>query len=237
MYKCIECKKNICPLCKLEHDKKHKIINYELQDYICNNHIDVFTKYCNDCKKNICRKCEREHKSHNSISLGEMIPDNENEELKKYIDKLKTEINDIIIKLKNIKENIEIYYKISNNIINNIDKINYNNLKNINEMIDNNNKIIKDIKEIIEKDKIEDKFNNLMNIYDNMNTNNYITAEINIKKEDINEDIQIINSFENVIKNPINEIIENLGIKEEDYYKYEYEKEIKENCKIKINNK
>ena len=116
MYKCIECKKNICPLCKLNHDKSHKIINYELQDYICNNHIDVFTKYCNDCQKNICRKCEREHKSHNSISLGEMIPDNENEELKKYIDKLKTEIDDIIIKLKNIKDNLELYYKISNNI-------------------------------------------------------------------------------------------------------------------------
>ena len=113
MYKCIECKKNICPLCKLNHDKNHKIINYELQDYICNNHLEIFTKYCNDCKKDICRKCEREHKKHNSISLGEIIPDNNNEELKKYIDKLKTEIDDIIIKLKNIKDNLELYYKIS----------------------------------------------------------------------------------------------------------------------------
>ena len=100
-------------------------------------------------------------------------------------------------------------------------------------MIDYNKKIIKDIKEIIEKNKIEDKLKNLMNLYDKMNNNNYITAEINIKKEDINEDIQIINSFENLER----KYGKNPNIKEEEYYKYENEKEIKENCKIEINDK
>ena len=59
---------------------------------------------------------------------------------------------------------------------------------------------------------------------------NYILAEINIEEDDINKDIRIINSFE-----------ENKRIiyidDEEDDYKYENEKEIKENCIIKINNK
>ena len=51
---------------------------------------------------------------------------------------------------------------------------------------------------------------------------NYILAEINIEEDDINKDIRIINSFE-----------ENKRIiyidDEEDDYKYENEKEIKEN--------
>ena len=35
-----------------------------------------------------------------------------------------------------------------------------------------------------------------MNIYEQINNNNYIIAEIEIKKEDINKNIRIINSFE-----------------------------------------
>ena len=45
-----------------------------------------------------------------------------------------------------------------------------------------------------------------MNIYEKINNNNYIIGEIEIKKEDINKNIRIINSFEeykreNKIKN------------------------------------
>ena len=59
---------------------------------------------------------------------------------------------------------------------------------------------------------------------------NYILAEINIEEKDINEDIRIINTFEECKR--INEWDD-----EEDDYKYANEKEIKENCIIKINNK
>ena len=62
-----------------------------------------------------------------------------------------------------------------------------------------------------------------------MDINNYIIAEIEIKEEDINKKIQIINSFEEAKR--INEWED-----EKDDYKYENEKEIKENCEIKINN-
>ena len=55
---------------------------------------------------------------------------------------------------------------------------------------------------------------------------NYILAEINIEEKDINEDIRIINTFEEYKR--INELKD----KEEDY-KYVNEKEIKENCIIK----
>ena len=59
---------------------------------------------------------------------------------------------------------------------------------------------------------------------------NYILAEINIEENDINKNIRILNSFEEFKR--INEF-DDL----EDEYKYENEKEIKENCIIKINNK
>ena len=59
---------------------------------------------------------------------------------------------------------------------------------------------------------------------------NYILAEINIEKNNINKIVRILNSFEEHKK------INNWDDKEDDY-KYENEKEIKENCKIKINNK
>jgi len=62
-----------------------------------------------------------------------------------------------------------------------------------------------------------------------MDINNYIIAEIEIKEEDINKKIQIINSFEDTKR-----IHEWEDKKDDD--EYENEKEIKENCEIKINN-
>ena len=60
-YICNTCNKNICPLCKTIHDKKHKIINYDDKNYICNQHNESFHKYCKTCKDNICFICETKH--------------------------------------------------------------------------------------------------------------------------------------------------------------------------------
>ena len=60
-----------------------------------------------------------------------------------------------------------------------------------------------------------------------MDNTNYINAEIYIKEEDINKNIRIINSFENVKK-------ENKWKHEETDNIKANEKEIKR-CKIKIN--
>ena len=67
----------------------------------------------------------------------------------------------------------------------------------------------------------------IKNIEENQN---YILAEINIKENDINKDIRILNSYEeDKRRNKYND--------EKVDFKYENEKEIKENCIIKINNK
>ena len=69
------------------------------------------------------------------------------------------------------------------------------------------------------------------NIIQNIEENkNYILAEINIDEYDINKNKRILNSFEEYKK--MNKFKD-----EEDDYKYKNEKEIKENCIIKINNK
>jgi len=70
--------------------------------------------------------------------------------------------------------------------------------------------------------------NNIQIIEKQNNKNNYIIAEIEIKEEYINRDIRIINSYEQCNKEQ-----KWLKYKEEN----ENEKEIKENCEIKINNK
>jgi len=51
-YICNTCKKDICPLCKSTHEKKHNIINYEEKEYICGIHNEIYIKYCNTCKIN-----------------------------------------------------------------------------------------------------------------------------------------------------------------------------------------
>ena len=178
LYKCCNCKLNLCPICKLKHNKEHKehkLINYELNNYLCNIHDERYILYCSQCHLNLCDICEQEHdKNHDFVYLNKLIPNKENNinKLRSKIDNLKNEIKGIINKLQKIMDNMEIYYNINNNIINNYDKKykNYEKLINI-KNIDNYNKIIiKDIDEIINENKIENKIKNLYNIYDKMIT-------------------------------------------------------------------
>ena len=71
-YKCYECNINICPSCKLKHNKKHNIFNYDKIHYICNKHDESFTNYCNKCKINICSLCEKEHLNHDKQLISNM---------------------------------------------------------------------------------------------------------------------------------------------------------------------
>ena len=65
---------------------------------------------------------------------------------------------------------------------------------------------------------------------DNINNSvNYIIAEIEIKNENINQDIRIINSFEQIVKEAKCFLYQN------EYYKYENLKEIKESIEISLN--
>jgi len=41
-FKCLNCKYNICPLCKSNHNNNHNIINYDQINYICNEHNEQY---------------------------------------------------------------------------------------------------------------------------------------------------------------------------------------------------
>ena len=69
-FKCMNCKKNICPLCKSTHNKEHKILNYEDINYKCDLHFENYNSYCEDCKRNLCTLCEREHKR---VNFGDIL--------------------------------------------------------------------------------------------------------------------------------------------------------------------
>ena len=123
-------------------------------------------------------------------------------------------IDDIILSINNIKDTINGTKSIIDNIIRlSSDNLMNNQLKNVNLVL--NTLINEDIK------KINEKLNNILK-----NENNYIIAEINIKEEDINKDIRILNSYEESLR--INCFIDkNLKLNNEN--------EIK-NCEITINN-
>ena len=170
-YKCNECNINLCLICKSNHNKKHKIINYKQINYICGKHNREYINYCKECKINLCMLCNNEHKNHDIIFIGEIII-NKNEienkinDIKENMDKFNSNINKIIEIINEVKRNINNYYKIILEIMHNYDiqKINYEILFNLKEIF-NNNEIIKDINEINNNKNNINKFNNIINIY------------------------------------------------------------------------
>ena len=88
---CLNCKINICVLCKEKHYKNHFIINYEQKNYLCPFHYDSYFKYCHDCKINICMSCNPLHINHRLESFENIISNVDNK--RKDLDKLKNEID------------------------------------------------------------------------------------------------------------------------------------------------
>ena len=102
LYKCCNCKINICPICKSKHNEDHLFIDFELKNYLCKVHGERYISYCQECNMNLCDLCELEHnKNHNYNTLNKLMTNKENNinELRKKIDNLKKEVNNIIDKL------------------------------------------------------------------------------------------------------------------------------------------
>ena len=127
-YTCVDCKENLCLLCKSKspHDS-HNIIDYDERNFICYTHNESYNSYCENCKMDLCLICEKDHKQHKTISYSELIPDSKLlktklDKLRTKIDEYKNYIDEIIQKLNNVMKNFEIYYKINNYIIKSYEK-------------------------------------------------------------------------------------------------------------------
>ena len=176
-YRCNNCKKNLCTLCKSNHDKSHNVINYDDKIYTCEEHSESYNSYCKSCTKNLCTECVKFHKSHEILNYGDLVPDIN--ELKKNLEKFREikdnfnkTIRDIINKLEKVKDNMEILYKINEDIVNKYikskPKRNYEVILNINCFNSAENEFIKEIEKIINNKNDNEEIKNILNIYDLM---------------------------------------------------------------------
>ena len=125
---------------------------------------------------------------------------------------------------------MNIYYNIYNNIINNYkekkEEKNYEILMNINNIYDYSKIIIKDIDEIINENKIENKIKYLYNIYSKMTTRNEIIIKYKIGNEN---KIRIFgDTFVKNNKSNFQMIINGKNYKLDSFYKIKKENEILE---------
>ena len=233
LFKCNNCKKNLCNLCKCKHDTLHNIINYDDKDFICEEHSEYYNLYCKSCKKNLCSECEKFHKDHEILTYGKIVPDKNElikclEEFKKTKDNFIGEIKKVINKIKKVMKNLEILYKIIEEKINNYIKLksnkNYEIIMNMNKFNTDVNKIIKEMKQIIDNQNNIYKFMNILNIYGRMesdiNINNDFQnyEELNKKYNDLKKQNEQLNkelSLKIKMKNEKNKQIQALKNEED----------------------
>ena len=172
---CNTCNINLCPLCKGFHNKEDNIIDYDLKDFSCQKHNELYISYCDDCKKDICVLCAKEHNEHKIITYGDIMPEIEEAEkninkLKETISEFKNHINEIILKLNKLMYNLDEYYKIYNDCIKNFDvkKRNYYIIKNTNEINNYNIDFINILKTIGNEKNIKNKLNNIIHLFQRM---------------------------------------------------------------------
>ena len=163
-YICNTCNKNICPLCKSNHNKNHTIINYDDKNYICKKHNDEkFIKFCKTCKSDICILCEDEHNGHDIMDYKKILIKNNDllnsmKSLNDIIDNFKYKINIVKEILDRLINTFDLYYKLNDKIINNynMNKRNYYILQNLTNLKNNNENIIKYINNITNNNQIFD---------------------------------------------------------------------------------
>ena len=174
---CLECRINLCLLCRVKHDKNHNIIDYDIKDYICFEHNETYKYYCSECKKNICSKCEPTHKSHNISAFKSHNKRQLLDEVYKFnndIYNLEKSINEIIEKFLDFKYKINLYKELLKDMINNYEdkNLNYQTIQNINEILNFKNCISNDILTIINESDINKKVKYIMDLYYKMNNIN-----------------------------------------------------------------
>ena len=206
-YKCNICKINLCPLCKsINHDESHNIINYDLKNYICEEHNEDFISYCKECKYNICSLCLKDHVNHNIVNYKDLEINyeqkiKEKNELRQKIDNLNNDIKEIINKLNFVMENLQLYYKICDDIITNFNNKNknYQSIQNIKDI--SNQDIIKDINYVINEKNTSKKYNKIMKLFYKINQEEQevekeenevkiITKDLNLEEKEIIKDNQ-----------------------------------------------
>ena len=131
-YRCLKCKKDICPLCQNSHIKNESpnyIIDFDQKYFYCEEHAEKYSSYCETCKMNICLRCENSHNDHQIISYGKLLIDEnqfrKNIVLYKEMNKFQIEIiKRIINKFNSITKDSEKIIELKEDVLNNYIKAN-----------------------------------------------------------------------------------------------------------------
>ena len=98
-YKCLTCSeimrrsKYFCKDHIDQHHKEYISVKYDKQNYYCEKHFNIFTKYCFAHHQNICKECEKEHENDKIANYQEMTPDIN--KLKESFKKMEKNIEDL----------------------------------------------------------------------------------------------------------------------------------------------
>ena len=185
-FKCIECKQNLCILCKSGHNPNHNIINYWNKYYICEEHGEAFISYCYNCNCNLCFICEQKHNNHKIKSFKNMFIDDKNksngelDNFKENIKTLKELINNFINICNKVVESYEILYNIKKEIYDNINfkQRNFQSWYNQKFII---NQINDDIKGIINEINYDNNFSKILKIYEQIEFKKKIKNDLLIR--------------------------------------------------------
>ena len=226
-YVCKTCNLDLCPLCKMQHNKKHIVYNYENKDFICDEHDMKYVSYCKKCKKNLCPICEEAHKKHEFIKFGNLFINNQDLQnklnyFKNSIDKFKKDIKVIIYIMSKVIENCEKFFQIYDKInhVFNINKINYYILKMLNEFY--NDAISDNINNIVKFKNYNLKINQIFKMYNCMYNN-----ELKIDEQQSEDIKKLINEKDKIItkqKEKEKELIQKLEKFENDQNMYDSKK-------------
>ena len=236
-YRCLDCKINLCPLCKSKHEKEDDyVINHDRIIFNCMTHKVALTKYCKNCKLNICDSCKEEHKNHEFIDFNEINLDkkqlknelNENQKIIDQLDNLPKEIEKIFQK---VKENFQLACEIKKRILDNycIHRRTYQVLMNLKRDRENNI-VLKDLQGIANQDNIIQKFINVLKIYGKIvsSDNDYFTSFENEIKE-LKKENQKLKEMNSQLKIENEELCKSLGNQNISIKKLEREKDKLEN--------
>ena len=212
-YTCFRCQQNLCPKCIESHDKSHFITKFEEKQFYCSLHCSKVSCYCSYCKNNLCSECENEHKEHEIINYNDLISnieDSKNNELndtREKIYRLKLFINGFIYQLNNLNKNLDTYFEIYNNIISNYDlnKRNYELMKNVISVKKYNTNFMIFITEILNDNNLKNQFNSIINLHSQINFKEQETQNNNTNNE--REEEYSISKY-----NPLDDKYENFDI-------------------------
>ncbi len=163
---------------------------------------------------NLCSECEDKHKGHDIIQFDKLIPNindiknNELNDTKEKIYKLKSLINDFIRQLNHLNKNLDTYFEIYNNIISNYDinKRNYELIQNVYNIKNYNTNYMRLITEILNDNNLKNQFTSIINLHSKINFKKN-EGDLIINKYSVDNEEDTINKY-----NPLDDKYEDFDI-------------------------